>query len=148
VTDDLGWLSVGVSGAAAEPVLLAEIHATVELERALEALGEPASRAKAAVDEPLLGARVVPLDGGVVLAEPSTEGRLAATLARNGEGRAGRYLEVPVPLEDVARHAAAAGLGVSRPASGPFGRQVLVLGGPVSGRHTLLVERRTVPSPG
>ncbi|HEU4572700.1 MAG TPA: hypothetical protein VFR93_08425 [Candidatus Limnocylindrales bacterium] len=147
MTDDLGWLSSGASGAAAEPVRLAEIYATVELERALEALGESASHAAAAVDEPLLGARVVRLESGVALAEPSTEGRLAATLARHGEGRAGRYLEVPVPLKDVARRAAAAGVSVSRPAPGPFGREVLVLGGPVSGPHTLLVERRTVPSP-
>ena len=146
MTAELGWLTSGDRDGADEPALLAEIHATVELERALAVLGEPASRAAAAVDEPLLGARVVPLRGGAVLAEPSTEGRLAATLARHGEGRAGRYLEVPFTLEDIARRAAAAGVALSRPAHGPFGREVLVLGGPAGAAHTLLVERPTVPS--
>lgn len=146
MTDELDWLTSGDGDSAEDPTLLAEIHATVELERALAALGESASRADAAVDEPLLGARVVGLEAGVVLAEPSTEGRLAATLARHGESPAGRYLGVPFALDDIARRAAAAGVSLSRPARGPFGPEVLVLGGPVSGPHTLVVERRTVPS--
>lgn len=144
MTDDLRWSSDRL--AVAEPALIAEIHATVDLERVLAARGEPPARAQEAVDDPLLGARVVVLDGGIVLAEPSTEGRLAATLARHAEGVAGRYLAAPVRLEVLARRAAAAGVALSRPADGPFGREVLVLG-PSAGPHVLLVERRTVPSP-
>lgn len=144
MTDALGWL---LAGGADEPRLLAEIQATVELERALVALGASPELAADAVDDPLLGARVVALDEAIVLAEPSTEGRLAATLARHAEGVAGRYVEVPVRLDEVARRAAAAGVALTRPATGPFGREVLVLGGPTAGPHLVLVERRTVPSP-
>ena len=144
MTADLAWLTS--NDGAEEPRLLAELLGTVELERALPALGAAVDRAAQAVDEPLIGARAVVLEGGTVVAEPTTEGRLAAGLARHGEGVAGVYLEVPVPLEEVARRAAIAGVALSRPAVGPFGREVLVLGGPIGGPHVLLVERRTVPS--
>jgi hypothetical protein len=70
--------------------------ATVELDRAAEelagALGsQPSSFGRAAGSEALgAHARIAPgvLDGGaaLVLLEPSTEGRLAAHLARHGEG--------------------------------------------------------------
>lgn len=145
MTDDLSWLTDVDDG---PPRLLARIQATVELERALRALGVPAGRAADAVEDRLLGARVVVLPGGLALAEPSTEGRLAASLARHGEGTVGQYLEAPASWDGVARRAAAAGRTLSRPAAGPLGREVLVLGGPVAGPHVLLVERRTVPSPG
>jgi hypothetical protein len=146
VTDDLGWLG-GAGDAPAEPRLLAEIHGTVDLERALGELGEPAARAGETLDDPLLGARVLVLAPGLVLAEPATEGRLAASLARHDEGLHGRYLEAPASLAEVARRAAAAGIAVSRPASGPFGREVLVLGARIGDRHVILVEPRSVPSP-
>ena len=145
MTAELAWLAAGPS---AEPRLLAEIHATVELERALRSRGQPPDRAAHAVDDALLGARVVVLPDGIAIAEPSTEGRLAASLARHDEGIVGRYVEAPVRLDVVARLAAAAGVALSRPADGPLGRQVLVLGGPIGGPHVVLVERRTVPSPG
>ncbi|HET7031436.1 MAG TPA: hypothetical protein VFI34_13060 [Candidatus Limnocylindrales bacterium] len=144
MTDDLAWVARGGDGAA--PRLIAEIHGTVELERALAALGEPGHRASDAVEDELLGARVVDLEA-VVLAEPSTEGRLAAGLARNDEGIQGRYLEAPVPLDELARRAAAAGVSLSRPGRGPFGREVLVLGGGIGGPFVVLVEPRSVPSP-
>ena len=147
MTDDLGWLSGG-EGSGSEPRLLAEIHGTVELERALRERGERPSRAAEAVDDPLLGARVLVLGHGLVLAEPSTEGRLAASLARHDEGLHGRYLEAPASLAEVARRAAAAGIALSRPADGPFGPEVLVLGSRIGDRHVILVEPRSVPSPG
>jgi hypothetical protein len=147
VTDDLGWLAGG-DRSGAKPRLLAEIHGTVELERALRERAEPLSRAAETVDDPLLGARVIVLGHGVVLAEPSTEGRLAASLARHDEGLHGRYLEAPTSLAEVSRRAAAAGIGLSRPANGPFGREVLVLGTRIGDRHVILVEPRSVPSPG
>jgi hypothetical protein len=136
--------------------ILAEIWATVDLERWLIDLGLPVACAIEAVDDPILGARVLLLDeppggtGPIVLAEPTTEGRLAAFLARHGEGRAGRYLSVPAGPSAIRAGAAAAGASVSRPADGPFGPSVLVLGGPLGSPHLflvpVLVPRAAVPS--
>jgi hypothetical protein len=143
----LGWLGV----AAADLRLLARIWATVELERALADLGVDPRRTVAALDDRFLGARVVVVpatdeEPGVAVAEPSTEGRLAATLARHGEGPAGRYVVAPVNLAAVRELAAAAGVAISRPAVGPFGRSVLLLDGPATGPHVILVAPAAVPS--
>ncbi len=131
---------------------IARIVATVELERALVEHGHTAAEAGAAVEEPLLGARVVVVDAGtegaIALAEPITEARLAATLARHGEGVVGRYASL-APGDTLAafqRRAAALGIAVSRAVDGPFGRAVLVLAGPVTGPHLVAVERRPLPS--
>jgi hypothetical protein len=154
--EGLAWL------AEAGPIeRLAEIWATVDLERALadsrtRAIGGRAEHPvvadpAAAVEEPLLGARVLLLtsdDGhAIAVAEPSTEGRLAATLARKGEGEVGVYLKSPVDLDVLRKMAVAAKVPLSRPAVGPFGRSVLVLPGKGSSRHVILVERPAVPSP-
>lgn len=130
---------------------LARIWATVELERSLADLGLDPGRAGEARNDPLLGARVVVLpatgdDAAVALAEPSTEGRLAATLARHAEGPAGRYVVAPVDLATVRGLAAAAGVPISQPAAGPFGPSVLILDGPATGPHLVLVEPAAVPS--
>ncbi len=164
----LAWL--GAAGGS--PRTLAEIWATVELERALADLGHagdgdddsgprpgPGPGAMATVvEDPLLGARVAVVATGegsalIAVAEPSTEGRLAATLARHGEGLAGRYVLSPVRLEAVRVLAAAAGVTVSRAEYGPFGPSVLVVT-PVSGPYLILVYRgragvdgAAVPSP-
>lgn len=129
---------------------LARLWATVELERALADLAAEPTRIAAAVEDPLLGARVVVVaadDGGpdIALAEPSTEGRLAAVLARRGEGPAGRYVVAPFALEAIRDQAAAASVALSQPAVGPFGRSVLVLGGPPAGPSLILVDP-AVPS--
>ena len=143
--------------------VLAEIWATVELERALADLARRAVVAGAAdaigaadvvagaVDDPLLGARVVVVPSGpgappVALAEPSTEGRLAATLARHDEGPAGRYVVAPASLDVVRALARAARVPLSRLAVGPFGPSVLVLSGSVTGPHLILVDPAAVPS--
>jgi hypothetical protein len=128
---------------------LAEIWATVDLERALN--GAPIGGD--VTDDPLLGARVAIVSGGaggdggdggdgapVAVAEPSTEGRLAATLARHGEGIVGRYLQSPVNLDTVRVLAAAAGVAISRPAEGPFGRSVLLVTALGAGPHLILVD--------
>ena len=104
------------------PRPLARIWATVELERALADLGADPALAAGALDDPLLGARVVVVDatdGGpaIALAEPSTEGRLALALARHGEGPAGRYLAVALGLAAVAARAGLAGID-DQPAGG------------------------------
>ena len=157
----LAWL--GSDPDLARP--LAVIWATVELERALadlasgtdavadQASGEgsvSANAGSAAAEDPLLGARVVVVpsagdEPAIALAEPSTEGRLAGTLARHGEGPAGRYVLARADLEAIRLRAAAANVAISRPELGPFGLEVLVLG-PVGGPHLILVDPAAVPS--
>jgi hypothetical protein len=121
--------------------VLAEIWATVDLDRAL---GELGATGEVLPDDPLLGAtiRLIRREAGppIALAEPNTEGRLAAGLARFGEGPAGRYVTASDRLPAAARDLAARGVRVSRPADGPFGRSVLVLDGPLAGPHLVLVE--------
>jgi hypothetical protein len=121
--------------------VLAVIWATVDRERVLADLDLAAERL---ADDPHLGASVSlvrPADGDpIAILEPVTEGRLAATLARRGEGPAGEYVEAPLPLEAIGGAAAAAGLVIGRPADGPFGRSVIVLPGRPGGPHLVLVE--------
>lgn len=96
--------------------------------------------------DPHLGARVrVRTPAGLpgdrlLLAEPVTEGRLAASLARDDEGPCALYLRPRHGLEAWA--AAARGRGVMATArrDGPLGPSVLVLGGAVTGPHLLVVE--------
>lgn len=117
--------------------------ATVELERAAHELArrlpESAPFNEAPADS-LLGAAClagapVPLAGGpadpvrIVLLEPTTEGRLAASLARRGEGPAVLWL-----LDDDRPE-----MALSRPGDGPFGAERLVLGEAVDGLHVLVV---------
>ena len=81
----------------------------------------------------------------VVLLEPDTEGRLAATLARSGEGPAVLYLEVGADGLELARMAIRRRGGSSSVVlDGPFGRSTLLLGGPLSGPHLVLVEAGTI----
>ena len=113
--------------------------ATVELDRAAEELaadlGLPPMAFAPGADSEILGARCrvadAALPGGLSLAilEPATEGRIAATLARLGEGPTVVWLRDDDAI--VARTSAA------KP--GPFGPERLVLGGPVFGPHRLLV---------
>jgi hypothetical protein len=151
------WATVELERARAElvragAVRAAEAPAAVEGAAEARASVEGAATGSAsaelavtAVEDPHLGARVLVLpaaeDGApVALAEPSTEGRLAATLARHGEGPAGRYVLAPAGLDAVRTLAAAAGISISRPAIGPFGSSVLVLAGRVAGPHLILVD--------
>ena len=143
--------------AGPDGVELATIWATVDLERTLRGLGvtgEDATRAVVAADrspDVLLGARVVHVparDGrpSLAVAEPTTEGRLAATLARHDEGPVGRYVAVGDGLAAARDRAARAGIAVTRVESGPFGPSILVLLGPVTGPHLILCEPTAVPS--
>jgi hypothetical protein len=135
--------------AALGPVRATTGWATVDLDRAERELVEgPAGRATrsrrdAPADE-LLGAscRIVVVDAReIVLLEPSTEGPLAAALARHGEGPLALYVSVGGTGVARARHA---GLALSRLAAGPLGQQRRVLGGPRDGPFILLVD----PAPG
>ncbi len=125
--------------------------ATVDIERAATELA-PGDELVPLGDEALLGARAVRIAAGVepalVLLEPITEGRLAATLARHGEGPAAVWL-VPgaaaarrPPLPSATPIPTAAPFTASRAAGGPFGAERLVLGRPVNGPHVLVLEER------
>jgi len=116
--------------------------ATVDLDRLQGSIEQsfPASVTSSVdLDEDrLLGARCRLLRPGfdgipaLVLMEPSTEGRLAATLARHDEGPVAIWVAVPSSLP-----ADAVGRSVAAP--GPFGTEVLLLDGPIHGPHRLVV---------
>jgi hypothetical protein len=120
--------------------LIALGWATVDLERAVTelagALGTDRATFADATGSVTLGAggRVAPaiLPGGIALAilEPSTEGRLATTLARHDEGPSVAWYEVPPSATGRAA-------GPARP--GPFGPERLVAGDPPYGPHRFLV---------
>ena len=122
--------------------------ATVELDRAEAELGPWLGPATAPRDgtEPHLGARTRArasrgLPGPVlVLAEPVTEGRLAASLARDGEGPCALYLDPVDGLDAWLAGAALRGVAVSAIRRGPLGRSVLIAGRP-SGPHLVVVGR-------
>ena len=142
----------------ADPVVLHALGwATVELDRA-EAeldpwLGPPPSDPRERLD-PHLGARLrlragAGLPGAwTALMEPSTEGRTAASLARNGEGPFALYLRPAGGIEawragpgaDAGGAGGRDGAGGAA-ADGPFGRQVLLRGG-FSGPQVLITDGR------
>lgn len=76
-----------------------------------------------------------------VLLEPSTEGRLAATLARLGEGPVSLYLRpLGRTLIEVRAAVAAAGGGTTVVTRGPFGREWAFRGRSAFGPHLIVVE--------
>jgi hypothetical protein len=133
---------------------------TVQLDRAegeLEAWLGPSAPGGGAelVSEPHLGARtrtrLAPgLPGGaLVFAEPVTEGRLAASLARDGEGPCALYLRPADGLASWLRDARPRGVPVTPTRRGPFGASVLLAGGAVAGPHVVVVDdpaRSSAPS--
>jgi hypothetical protein len=70
----------------------------------------------------------------LVLLEPFTEGRLAVTLARHGEGWCATWFD-----------ADPGGSGTrTGPRDGPLGAERLLLDGPSSGPHRLVVDAATI----
>jgi hypothetical protein len=121
--------------------ILAIGWATVDIDRASGAWGD--GFAEAAPDD-LLGAFARVRDP-LVLLEPSTEGPIAASLVRHGEGPAALYLAAPAgDLDAAAARAIARGARFSRHADGPLGPSILLLGGPPWGPHVLLVGSATI----
>jgi hypothetical protein len=151
-----------ISGGGAAPsarakaalALAAVAWSTVELDRAeadLDPWLAPADTAVGdgdALADPHLGAharrrRTAALPGGtIVFSEPSTEGRLAASLARDGEGPCALYLEAATGLAAWVAEARARHVQVSARRPGPLGPAVLVAGRTVAGPHILVVEPR------
>ena len=132
--DDLDRLEVGDavdgprSGTASDgPRLAALGWATVDAERLAAALGKPLS--DEAHPDPALGATGFGVESAslpLVLLEPSTEGRIAAALARIGEGPVALYLDGVTAAEHETVPLSMTGVGRSgrlfrpdRP-SGPF----------------------------
>jgi hypothetical protein len=115
--------------------------ATVDTERAVAELSHArpdAAPFEPGVPEALLGGssligRATAGRVRLVILEPSTEWRLAAALARHDEGPAALWVRRT-------GRAVPADLRLSGPADGPFGRERLVLGGPIGGPHLLVVE--------
>lgn len=120
--------------------------ATVDLARTARG-----SLVAAAGTDDLLGARALvlrrpPGSPGLALLEPTTEGHLAATLARHGEGPAVVYVgAVDLDLGALAARWRSAGARVAGPALTPFGRGILPAA-PVAGPHLVAVAIRR-PSP-
>lgn len=120
--------------------------ATVELGRAARELSHllaPGTAFREGPSSVILGARCLVGPAAdrpalrIVLLEPDTEGRLAGTLARSGEGWAATW------ALDPGAGVRPRQVSVARP--GPLGQERLLLGGPVTGFHRLVVE--AVPSP-
>jgi hypothetical protein len=126
--------------AGSELRVVAVIWATVDVDRVLAGIGLPA---EPLADDILLGAAVRlvrPLEGEpIALVEPRTEGLIALTLARSGEGPAGHYVLAAGGLPGLVARAAAAGIDLKTANEGPFGPSALVLGGPAAGPHVVLV---------
>jgi hypothetical protein len=133
---------VRLLAAGAEPDTLAIIWVTVDIDRVLAGIG---ATAVSVPDDPLLGAAVrlvrPPDEVPIALLEPRTEGRVAATLARSGEGPAGRYVAVADGLASVQARATGAEIVLSGVEDGPFGPSVLVLGGSAAAPYLVLVDR-------
>jgi hypothetical protein len=133
--------------------------ATVDLDRAWaelsapEPAAEPASGprpARASARDDLLGARTrwSADDGGgigLILLEPDTEGRLAASLAHRGEGPVALYLApVGIDLAVALERIGAGGLRV-RTGETALGPGAVVLGRPADGLQVLLVAVPSLP---
>jgi len=124
--------------------------ATVELDRAVVELGDalrvpPASFAVAGASHSLgasclVAAGVLPGGVALVVLEPNTEGRLAATLARNDEGPAAAWLAVE-RLADAVTPLRGVGTSLAAAEAGPFGPECLILDGAIRGPYRLLIER-------
>jgi hypothetical protein len=126
------------------PFALAALgFATVDAERAAWERGWRADRAE---PDRLLGAdvAVVASPAGVLLLEPNTEGRIAASLARWGEGPAALYLAPGAAFDRARDSIVARGGAVSATSRGPFGRAFALDGGRAWGPHVLVVESGAV----
>jgi hypothetical protein len=135
--------------AAGPEATLAIGWATVELERAARELAArlPAGAAfVGAAPSIVLGARCLvasashPGDPRLVLLEPSTEGRLAAALARHGEGWIVTWSAPPAP----AAATAARGGAMITWRRGPLGDEALEPDAPAQGPYRVWLAAATI----
>lgn len=128
----VGWATVELGRAAMELASLLVPGAAFEPAPACDHLGARC----------LVG-RATGLDGGaplLVLLEPSTEGRLAAALARRGEGWCATWVAGPaVTSPPSPPHEPRGGLR-----DGPLGPESLEPGAPVGGPYRLVVSPATI----
>jgi len=123
--NDVAQLLAGLAGLPVEdgaPRLVGIGWATVDIERTLADLA--VAEARATDDDEFLGARAWRVDAGAIgllLLEPVTEGRLAAALARRGEGIAALYVASDAPLEGSLRPTAVGVPGRLMPQDRPWG---------------------------
>lgn len=126
--------------------LLAVGWATVDRERAGASLGSADPGAVELAEDRLLGARALGV-GRTVLLEPAREGRLAASLARWGEGPAALYFSAGSGgLGSLARSLGEGGEPVRRSSRGPFGPSLLLAGGPPAGPHLVVCAGSSRPT--
>ena len=127
--------------------------ATVDIERFA---AERDWRMAAAMDDTLLGATAAVTSGAkedmpaatpsIVLLEPNTEGRIAASLARHGEGPAVVYLWPESGIDDARAEVGRRGYRPTPIATGPFGR-AFAIGGGAWGPHLVVVESGVLCDP-
>ncbi len=84
----------------------------------------------------------------LLILEPRTEGRVAASLARWGEGPVALYLRPSAGLAAARDRVLAGGGRVTSTAAGPFGRSFAVAEGPAWGPHLVIVESDVVSRAG
>jgi hypothetical protein len=129
-----GWATVDLDRAAAEMRHLLPSGGAFEAAERSEALGARCHRAWAGAREVAAGASVATVDepdaDWIVLLEPDTEGRLAAFLARNGEGWAATWTRA---ADDAA---------TGRP--GPLGPESLTPGEATQGPFRLVLTAATI----
>ncbi len=117
--------------------------ATVDRERFAAGLGLGA--VEQLPDDPHLGAFVVrhgSVRPATLIIEPSTEGRLSATLARSGEGPTAIYLRLGAGgVEAFAAAARPSGVAVSSVRLGPLGPSIVLPGGRIWDPAVVLVAR-------
>ena len=150
----LGWATVDLERAESElDMWLAPVEETTtagEPERPEEPEEAGGPDGPGDPVDPHLGARVRLRGAGglpgewMVILEPATEGRVAGSLARDGEGPCTLYLWPAAGIDAWLAAARSRGVSIGRrgPAVGPFGRQAL-LAGPATGPHVIVVENRT-----
>lgn len=124
--------------------LVAVGWATVDRERFLADLA--AASTEGLARDPHLGAFAIRHRASgpgpqVLILEPDTEGRLAASLARSGEGPAALYFSADGGLDAFVAGSRHRRVQVSSIRPGPLGPSVVLLGGPMWGPHLLVVDR-------
>lgn len=139
----LGWATVDLDRAAAEWTGRAWLAAPPDtflgartLVGALDPTGSYADTTGTSADTTLPDGRAAP---AIVLLEPDTEGRLAAALARHGEGPAAMYIALSSgAFRTAMARLAVLGVRVSS-GRGPFGAGIAVAGAPASSPTLVLV---------